>query len=88
MRDEGELCREDPPLAGKCQVTALHVIQRDILAPADLDDMFSKASAQRPLAFGGPFRRFADVHKPILEVQGIDATDWRPYSFCEREQWT
>ena len=50
VSDERKFSGEHPPFTGKREIAALHVVQRDILPPADLANMLSQTRTQCPLA--------------------------------------
>lgn len=68
MCDERELGSEHPPFTFERQVTASHLSQRNVPAPADFRNMLIQARTERSLALRGPSRGFANVHQPVLVV--------------------
>lgn len=78
MGHQRELGGEHPPVALEGQVTAEHVLNRDVLPLSDLADMLVQPFPQRPSALGRSARCLSDVDQIVLEVEGIDpALRWR-----------
>ena len=81
MSHERKFGSEYPPFTSKCQITTLHIGERDIASTADLADMLIEAVPQCSLTLGRPFGRLADVNQRVTEIQRIDSTCRRSDAF-------
>lgn len=77
VRNQCKLGRKYPPFTGERQISALHVVQLDVPASANLANVLPEASAEGPFALRGALGCLAYVNKLALAVKRVDsARQW------------